>query len=625
VHADRSAQAGAQRAFPTRRVNSLRCRNALVYARVHNVGMSYTVQKIKDKLSIVDVVSQYVKLERNGANFRARCPFHAERTPSFFVSPDRGTYHCFGCDAGGDIFTFVEQIEGLDFKGALKILAEKAGVEIVYEHPGAGGREKKDESTRLFELLETAAIFYTSRLNEPVEKYLKERGINNETIRTFRLGLAGSAWSECSEYLRERTFTDKEIVDAGVAKLSPLGKGDKGLIDKFRNRIMFPIADSAGRIVGFSGRIFGSEAHPDAPKYLNSPETLLFRKSRVLHGFDRAKQAMRKHNCAILVEGQMDLLASNQAGWTNTVAASGTAFTPEHAALIRRIADNLVIALDPDEAGLKAAARAARTALHAGLNVKVAEASDGLDPADLIQKKGANSWRDSIREAKDIITFLLDVLEKHAKSTDQFRRSVESVVLPFLSDVSSPIARESYLREIARRLSVSESAVAEALAKVPVAREASATGASINTGDSRKERSSFARKPMDHGRAKQAYAIFLWQQSLEKPIVNINKFAKDLSEALGVEAFSVLGTLSEDEKESLRFRAESMYGKNTTLKREVEALLHVISHERLSADLREATAALKNAEVTGNEEDVAVYMSVCKLLTARIAQLHEPV
>ena len=184
---------------------------------------------------------------------------------------------------------------------------------------------------------------------------------------------------------------------------------------------------------------------------------------------------------------------------------------------------------------------------------------------------------------------------------------------------------EQYVREIAGRLHVSESAVAEALAKVPVAREASATGASINTGDSRKERSSFARKPMDHGRAKQAYAIFLWQQSLEKPIVNINKFAKDLSEALGVEAFSVLGTLSEDEKESLRFRAESMYGKNTTLKREVEALLHVISHERLSADLREATAALKNAEVTGNEEDVAVYMSVCKLLTARIAQLHEPV
>jgi len=584
-----------------------------------------TVQKIKDKLSVVDVVSQYVKLERNGANFRARCPFHAERTPSFFVSPDRGTYHCFGCDVGGDIFSFVEQIEGLDFKGALKILAQKAGVEIVYERYGAGGREKKDESNRLFELLETATIFYASHLNEPAKKYLKERGINNETIRTFRLGFAGSAWGECSEYLRDRTFTDKEMVDAGVAKLAQPGKGDKGLIDKFRNRIMFPIADSAGRIVGFSGRIFGAEAHPDAPKYLNSPETPLFRKSRILYGFDRAKQAMRKHNCAILVEGQMDLLASNQAGWANTVAASGTAFTTEHAALIRRMADNLVIALDPDEAGFKAAARAARTALQSGFNVKVAEAPDGLDPADLIQKKGADSWNGAIREAKDIITFLLDVLEKHAKGKDNFRRSVESVVLPFLSDVSSPIARESYLREIAGRLSVSESAVSEALAKVPIARNVQTLDASARAEDSRNAQPSFVRQPAEHGRAKQAYAIFLWQQSLAKPIVDINKFAKDLSEALGDEAFSILGTLSEDEKESLRFRAESMYGKNTTLKREVESLLHVISRERLSTDLREATAALKNAETTGNERDVAVYMSVCKLLTARIAQLHEPV
>src|SRR3990167_3821491 len=288
-----------------------------------------------------------------------------------------------------------------------------------------------------------------SRLNEPVKKYLKERGITEETMRAFRLGFAGEEWSAALDYLRGKsagggsssggTFTDREIVDAGLAK-----KGEKGFLDKFRNRIMFPIADSAGRGVGFSGRIFGPEAHPDAPKYLNSPETPLFRKSRILYGFDKAKQAMRKHSCAVLVEGQMDLLASNQAGWANTVAASGTAFTTEHSALIRRMTDNLVIALDPDEAGFKAAARAARTALQSGLNVKVAEAPDGLDPADLIQKKGADSWNSAIREAKDIITFLLDVLEKHAKGKDNFRRSVESVVLPFLSDVSSPISRESY-------------------------------------------------------------------------------------------------------------------------------------------------------------------------------------
>ena len=457
--------------------------------------MADTVQQIKDRLSIVDVISQYVKLERSGQNFRTRCPFHAERTPSFFVSPERGTYHCFGCNLGGDIFSFVEQIEGLDFKGALKVLAEKAGVPLVYERP-----EKKDERDRLFELLEAATIFYTSRLSEPAKKYLKERGLDDEMIRLFRLGRAGEAWSDASEYFREKKFTDKEIIDAGLAK-----KGDRGLIDKFRNRIMFPIADSAGRVVGFSGRIFGENVSPEAPKYLNSPETPLFRKSRILYGFDKAKQAMRKHSCAVLVEGQMDLLASHQAGWANTVAVSGTAFTPEHGALIRRMTDNLVIALDPDEAGFKAAARAARAALQGGLNVKVAQLPTGLDPADLVQKEGKDAWSKAIRESKDIIVFLLDVLESKSKDKDAFRRSVEAIVLPFLSDVPSPIARESYVREIAARLSVSESAVSEALAKMPTAPESASSDAAPPEATRLSDR------------ARQALSILLWQEAQKKP------------------------------------------------------------------------------------------------------------
>src|SRR3989344_154783 len=382
--------------------------------------MADTVQQIKDRLSIVDVVSQYLKLERSGGSLRARCPFHAERTPSFFVSPERGTYHCFGCNAGGDIFSFVEQIEGLDFKGALKVLAEKAGVPLVYERP-----EKRDSRDRLFELLETAAIFYASRLNDSSREYLAKRGITEGTLKSFRVGLAEEAWSAASDYLREKGFSEKEIIETGIAK-----KGERGMLDKFRNRIMFPIADSAGRIVGFSGRIFPGTTSPkdlatgqvertdggfEPPKYMNSPETPLFHKSQILYGFDRAKQAIRKHNCAVLVEGQLDLLASHQAGWGNTVAVSGTAFTPEHAALIRRMTDNLVIALDADEAGIKAAGRAARAAIAGGLNVKVAQIPTGLDPADLILQKGAEAWRDAIRNAKDIIAFLLDVLEEHMK------------------------------------------------------------------------------------------------------------------------------------------------------------------------------------------------------------------
>src|SRR3989344_98088 len=270
---------------------------------------SHTVQQVKDKLSIVDVVSQYVKLERSGMNLRARCPFHNERTPSFFVSPDRGTYHCFGCDKGGDIFSFVQEIEGLDFKGALKVLADKAGVKIVYSR---GGKEQKDERGRLFELMEVATIFYSSRLTDEAKKYLKERGIAEATVKTFRLGWAGDGWSDLADHLKEKKFSEIEMLDAGVVKRTERG----GVNDKFRNRITFPIADSAGRIVGFSGRIFGEKASPEAPKHLNSPETPLFHKSRILYGFDKAKQHMRKLNFAVLVEGQMDLLASHQAGWS---------------------------------------------------------------------------------------------------------------------------------------------------------------------------------------------------------------------------------------------------------------------------------------------------------------------
>ncbi len=570
------------------------------------------MQQIKDKLSIVDVVSQYVKLDRAGASLRARCPFHAERTPSFHVSLERGTYHCFGCNAGGDIFSFVEAIEGLDFKGALKVLAEKAGVELVYER---GGKEKKDEREQLFELLEAATIFYSSRLNDAAKKYLKERGIHDATIQAFRLGLAGDSWSEASEYLKGKRFTEKQILDAGLAKKSERGT----LTDKFRNRIMFPINDSAGRIVGFSGRIFGENVSPEAPKYLNSPETPLFHKSRILYGFDKAKVAIRKLNCAILVEGQMDLLASHQAGWVNTLAVSGTAFTPEHAALIRRMTDNLVLALDPDAAGIKAAGRAARAALHGGLNVKVAQLPAGLDPADLIQKEGVDAWKKAIRESKDIITFLLDVLEEHTPQQDRFRRVVEAVVLPFLTDVQSPIAREQYLHEIANRLGVSEQAVSEALQKVP--RTPTET-------EARAPHHETQHTPHDtraSERARQAFSILLWQQSLGKPSIDLAAYAQQFEEAIGTEAFAALGALSEKERETLRFSAEGLYGSSATPEREAKALLSVILKELLAGELGRATLALKKAENAKDEKEIARLVGVCKLLTTRIGQLHEKV
>lgn len=580
--------------------------------------MSDNVQQIKDRLSIVDVVSQYVKLARAGGSLRARCPFHAEKTPSFHVSPERGTYHCFGCNRGGDIFTFVQEIEGLDFKGALKVLAEKAGVELVYLPAQAGergGKEQKDERDRLFGLLETATIFYTSRLDDAAKTYLTKRGLKGETMQEFRLGLAGDAWTELSDYLKTKKFSEKEILEAGLAK-----KNERGtLTDKFRNRIMFPIADSAGRIVGFSGRIFGENASPEAPKYLNSPETPLFHKSRILYGFDKAKQVIRKLNCAVLVEGQVDLLASHQAGWGNTIAVSGTAFTSEHAALIRRMSDNLVIALDADEAGIKAASRAARFALQGGLNVKVVRLPEGLDPADFIQKEGISAWKKTIRDSRDIIFFLLDVLEQHSKGVDGFRRSVEAIVLPFLADVQSPIAREQYVREIAKRLNASEGAIAEALEKLPRAQDAPArerefSGAKIGVSDL-----------VANDRSTQAFAILLWQESLPKPAIDLKAFRAELEEAIGKNAVESLGKLPPSELERLRFSAERFFGARTSLPRETKTLLRILLKERLSRELAEAGAALKEAEKKGNETETKELITVNKMLTTRIAQLHEKV
>jgi len=567
--------------------------------------MSDTVQQVKDRLSIVDVVSQYVKLDRAGAALRARCPFHAEKTPSFFVSPDRGTWHCFGCNQGGDIFTFVEQIEGLDFKGALKVLAEKAGVPLVYEK-----QEHKDERDRLFELLEVAAIFYTSTLSDKAKEYLKKRGVTEATIKEFRIGWAGSEWSALSDHLKRKKYSDKEIVEAGLAKKNERGN----LTDRFRNRIIFPIADSAGRVVAFSGRIFGENASPEAPKYLNSPETPLFHKSRILYGFDRAKVAMRKVSCAVLVEGQMDLILSHQAGWSNTVAVSGTAFTDDHAKLIRRMTDNLVLALDADAAGIKAAGRAARAALASGLNVKVAALPEDSDPADLILKD-PELWRASIREAKDIITFLLDVLQKHSPQQDRFRRVVESVVLPFLSDVQSPIARAQYTREIAKRLEVPEAAIEEALRKVPMAPSAASTERVLAKPSSAKTSE----------RAKHALGILLWQEALPKPQFDIAEYREALLLAIGHGEMEKLETIAQNEREALRFTVERLFGGNQNVARDAKELLKVLHEERLRRELAETTLALAGAEKAQNSAKTADLEVHAKLLTAQIAQLHKRV
>src|ERR1035437_5544536 len=260
--------------------------------------MSSSVEQIKERLNIEEVVGSYIKLERAGNSLKARCPFHNEKTPSFFVSPDRGSYYCFGCGVKGDIFTFVQEFEGIDFLGALKILADKAGITL--ENFSSKITDKKE---RLYQLLEVSTLFLQRNLEseEIPLNYLKKRGLHDETIKTWKIGYVRDEWRTISDHLKSKGFTDDEIERAGITKTE-----GKSTYDRFRGRIMFPLFDSAGRVIAYSGRQFESDG--TEAKYLNSPETPLFEKSKVLYGFDRAKLDIRRAGSALFVEGQMDLL-----------------------------------------------------------------------------------------------------------------------------------------------------------------------------------------------------------------------------------------------------------------------------------------------------------------------------
>jgi DNA primase len=569
-----------------------------------------TVQQIKDRLNIADVIGQYVKLTRAGANYKARCPFHSERTPSFTVSPSRGTYHCFGCGAGGDLFSFVQEIEALDFKGALKVLAERAGVTISYEHPG-----EKDERDQLFAVMETAARFFEEglRKNEAAQAYLRSRGLTDDTIQSFRLGWAPNEWRSLTTYLHEKKHSDLDIEKAGLGK-----RTDKGMYDRFRSRIMFPIMDSAGRVVAFSGRIFMPEgtAAPlgeEPPKYLNSPETPLFHKSRILYGYDRAKLSIRKYNCTVLVEGQVDLVMSHQAGWSNTVAVSGTALTEEHVALVHRLSDNLILALDADEAGIRAAAKSARIALAAGMDVKVAPLPEGQDPADLIKTEGKEAWNAAMRSARHIIIFLMDILERTQKDPRAFARAVERGVIPFVASIKSPIDREHFVREVAGRIGMPEQTIREAVQKVlsDPTEYITGTGATVAAPES---------TIATHARERQLCGVYLWQQSLAKPSIELAVLEKKIKEAIGRTEI-IRPDLSEFERESLRFGAEGLYGDSEHLLDDIQALIEAVRRERLRGELVLATDALRRAEKMRDEAAVMVALKDCSLLTAEIAKL----
>ena len=565
--------------------------------------MNSHVQQIKERLSIEDVVSSYIKLEKAGGNLKAKCPFHNEKTPSFFISPARGSFYCFGCGMKGDIFSFVEEFEGLDFRGSLKLLADRAGVSL-----GGYSKEKEDEKDKLYRMMEEASVFFTENLDGRVMDYLKGRGLEEKTIASFRIGFAKDEWRSLYDHLKTR-FSDRELELAGLIKKV---EGKSGYYDRFRNRIMFPIADSSGRIIAFSGRIFGDPSNSsgqEAPKYLNSPETPIFNKSSVLYGMDRAKDSIRKNNFSILVEGQMDLVMSHQAGFRNTVATSGTALSDStiskdsgvsNLGLVRRLSQNIVLAFDADKAGISATIRAGKIALTLGMDVKVASIPGGSDPADLISKKGSEAWKDAIRNSKHLIEFML------AKATEdtngdprKLGRAVKEKILPYVASVESAIEKMHFLKLVSDKSGISLSALEEDLKKVE---EDSKHG-----GEARLAESPFFRLGRKDYILRRLLGIVLWQASKEKKDLDTHEILKDLSATLNIAEEKILSGI-QGSKEDLIFEAEVFYGSGANLKKDAEEMFSNLKEEHLKEKLNIKMRELHLAEEKKDQQSSSLIL-----------------
>lgn len=582
--------------------------------------MASPTEQIKERLGIVDVVGSYIDLERTGTNYRARCPFHSERTPSFFISPARNTYYCFGCGARGDIFSFVQQFEGLDFRGALEVLARRAGVEVRQEDP-----KQRDARERLFSLIEHATQFFQRTLadTEAAQTYLVERGVSEQSMHAWRLGYAPNAWRTLLEHLTGLGYTQEEVLQTGLAR-----EKNGRVYDTFRGRIMFPIADTAGRIVAFSGRHFQetpSQNTDEPPKYVNSPETELFHKSHILYGFDRAKHTIRKHGFAIVVEGQLDIILAHQAGYTNTVALSGTALTNEQLTNVQRLAPNLVIAFDYDEAGIAAAGKSAQRALALGMEAKVAELPEDKDPADIIREDGRDGWRRVIREAKHVVRFYLDVLERDAEGQDMraFRLQVSRHVLPYVAAIQNKVDQEHFVHEIAGRLGISEEAIREELSHIPAVPEqpADVTGHTepVSAAEEDTGQHALLRR---HMLERRLVGALWWQAQAQTPMYTPEHLRERMAEVVGTEELRELEERLTGEAEELVFEAERAYAESSerAFTEDVEELLRALSSEVLKAAYAETMRELRQAEARGDTERSAELLERCQYLARQFEQ-----
>jgi len=415
-------------------------------------------QSIKDKVDVVQLIGEYIQLKKAGANWKANCPFHHEKSPSFMVHPEKQIWHCFGCGKGGDIFTFLQEMEGIDFPEALKILADRAGVKI----DTFASEVNKSQKNRILEINQKAAYFFNHVLTEMpasrgAREYLENRKLKKETIEEWQVGFIPEQWDLLTQYLLKKGYSIDDILGSGLAikKEGADLSSRKGFYDRFRGRVMFPIWDVHGSIVGFTGRIL-VETEKSGGKYVNTPQTLVYDKSRVLYGLNKAKTEIKNKDLTVVVEGQMDVIACHQAGMKNVVAASGTALTIEQIKLLKRYSNNIAMAFDADAAGQNAAKRGVEIAMEQGMNIKIIQIPEGGGKdADECLKKNPQVWFKAVEGAKEVMEWYFgSILTGDFDANPKHKQKVVETLLPEIVRLPYATERDHWIRMLAEKLGV---------------------------------------------------------------------------------------------------------------------------------------------------------------------------
>ena len=573
-----------------------------------------SVDEVKNRLSVTDVVGQYIKLQKAGVNYRAVCPFHSEKKPSFFVSPARQMWHCFGCGAGGGIFDFVMKIEGVEFGDALRFLAQKAGVELKRQDP-----KLRTERQRLYEICELAARFFEkqlaqSQIGQEAKKYLLDRKITEDSVKKWRVGYSPDAWTSLCDFLVGQGYSRDEAVKAGLAiKKETSGSqsaAGSSYFDRFRGRIMFPVCDIQGQVIGFGGRVFKSD---DPAKYVNSPATILYDKGKILYGLDKAKVEVRKKDTCILVEGYVDAIMVAQSSYENVVATSGTALTPYQLQLLKRYSENLFTAFDMDVAGDTATKRGIDLAQAQGFNVKVIVMPQGKDPADVTAENPA-SFGELQEKASSIMDFYFESARlKYDLQSAEGKTRTAKMLLPILKRIPNAIELAHWRQKLAELLKIKEEDVAEELKK----------SRSAVRPDYEAKVLTDAPEPLAVPRSRKeileerVVSLLLKYKDKVKQLSEHHRqlFSEPMQAIIGSLSSPVLaasfagnGAISEPKLEYLLLRAESEENDEEAVGQEIAIALEELSSLAVRNRLQTVASAIKEAEAANDAEKTQVLL-----------------